>query len=409
MHNKSRRQVDDKPKNSHYEDDIRYTLEMCQWALKPIGLWHVVYSRTSRLQKILSTGLLAWCSFYVIITMVPPLNHAMFIEKNLNKRVKMMSGLLFGIGTMVKYYYLVVNGSIFERCIEQVERDWKTVEKPSDRAIMLREVTLSRNLISLLAIFRYIGGILYNTMMPLMTKSRFSGNTTVRVLSYAGYDAFFDTQSSPNYEIILSVQIISGFLKYNIAISANSLTTIFVTHVSGQIQIQLARLQNFVAEGHEKNRNPMALVIRDHVQILRLSKNVEEALQEIGLVLILESTGLVCFLGYNLLMEWETSDTIAITSYFTYLTFYSLNIFVHCYLGETLTEQCSRIAPASYNVDWYNLPPRQAYNFIMPNVISLYPPKLTAGKMVPLSMYTFSSVMQTSAVYLNLLRTVTNS
>ena len=34
----------------------------------------------------------------------------------------------------------------------------------------------------------------------------------------------------------------------------------------------------------------------------RFSKNVEEALQEIGLVLILESTGLVCFLGYNLLM-----------------------------------------------------------------------------------------------------------
>ena len=197
------------------------------------------------------------------------LNHAMFVEKNINKRVKMMSGLLFGIGTMVKYYYLVVNGPIFERCIEQVERDWKTVEKPSDRAIMLREVTLSRNLIGLLAIFRYIGGILYNTMMPLMTKSRFSGNTTVRMLSYAGYDAFFDTQSSPNYEIILSVQIISGFLKYNIAISANSLTTIFVTHVSGQIQIQIARLQKFVAEGHEKNRNPMAIVIRDHVEILR--------------------------------------------------------------------------------------------------------------------------------------------
>ncbi|XP_076675606.1 uncharacterized protein LOC143372873 [Andrena cerasifolii] len=339
MYDQSRRWIDGKPKNPHYEKDIRYTLEMCQWALKPIGLWHLVYRRTSSLQKILSNGLLAWCSFFLVITMVPPINHVIFIEKNMNKRVKMVSGLLFSVGTMVKYYYLAAKGSMFQRCIEQVERDWRSVEKSSDRAIMLREVSISRNLISGLAIFRYTAGMLYNTVMPLMTKARLSGNTTVRVLTYPGYDAFFDTQASPNYEIILSVQIISGLLKYNIATSANSLTTIFITHVSGQIEIQVARLQGFVAEGHEKNHDPLAIVIRDHVETLRLSKNVEEALQEIGLVLILESTGLVCFLGYNILMEWENSDMIAITSYFIYLIFFTLNIFIHCYLGETLTEQ----------------------------------------------------------------------
>ena len=240
-----------------------------------MGLWHAVYSRISRLERIVSQVLLAWCTFYLVITMIPPIHHVIFIEKNLNKRAKMMSGLLFSTRTMVKYYYLAVNGPIFDRCIQQVERDWRAVKNSSDRAIMLREVFLSRQLISMLAVFRYVGGILYNILMPLMTKSRFTGNTTVRVLSYdgaegAGYDTFFDTQSSPNYEIILTVQILSGFLKYNIVISANSMITIFVTHAPGQVQIQLARLQNnFVAERHEKNRNPLPIVIRDHVEILR--------------------------------------------------------------------------------------------------------------------------------------------
>ncbi|XP_076677077.1 odorant receptor 10-like [Andrena cerasifolii] len=409
MHNQLRCQFDGKPKNSHHKGDIRYTLEMCQWVLKPIGIWPLVYSRTSRLQKILSNGLLAWCSFYLLINMIPPTRHAMFVEKDTYKRVKMVGPLLFSAGNMVKYYYLAAKGSILERCIEQVERDWRTVERPSDRAIMLRQVSISRSLISLCAIFMYTGGILFHTLIPFMSKSRFKGNTTVRVLTYAGYDAFFDTQSSPTYEIIFVVQIIVGLLKYSITTSAYSLTAIFITHVSGQIQIQVARLKEFVAERHEKNPDPLGIVIRDHVDILRFSKNVEDALREICMVLILESTMVICLLEYYLLMEWENSDAAALITYFIYLTSYTFNILIFCYVGEMLTEQCSHIGPASYNVDWYNLPPRQAYNFIMLNAISLYPPKLTAGKMIPLSIYTFGSVMQTSAVYLNLLRTITTS
>lgn len=50
------------------------------------------------------------------------------------------------------------------------------------------------------------------------------------------------------------------------------------------------------------------------------------------------------------------------------------------------------MGPASYNVQWYNLPPREAYNLILVNAIALYPPKFTAGKIMDLSIPTFGTV-----------------
>ena len=70
-----------------------------------------------------------------------------------------------------------------------------------------------------------------------------------------------------------------------------------------------------------------------------------------------------------------------------------------------LSDQCSKIGQSAYNIEWYNLPPNQARSVILLGTISLYPPKLTGGKMIQFCMMTFSSVMQTSVVYLNLLRT----
>ena len=43
-------------------------------------------------------------------------------------------------------------------------------------------------------------------------------------------------------------------------------------------------------------------------------------------------------------------------------------------------------------IEWYNLPAKDAYDLILLISISQYPPKLTAGKIIELSLDTFSSV-----------------
>ncbi|XP_078043439.1 odorant receptor 13a-like isoform X1 [Augochlora pura] len=393
--------------NSNYKDDVNYTLEMCRWVMRPIGIWSFVYHRISKLEKLVSIVMLTLCFSDLLFSIIPPGHYLIFVEKNMYVTVKLLGPLGFCVSSMIKYLYLVLKGNVFKDCIVHVERDWQTVVDQRYRQIMLRQSSISRNLIILCAVFLYSGGMSYHTIMPFVSKPKMRGNVTLRPLIYPGYDTFFDSQASPTYEIIFSMHCFSGFIKYSITTAAYSLAATFVTHICGQVQIQIARLENLVENIQKNTRlNPVAVIVHEHVEILRFSKNVEEALREICLTEIVESTFILCVLEYYCLLEWQNSDVVAIFTYFMLLVSFTFNISIFCYIGEILTEQCSKIGPAAYEINWYNLPSKKAHDLVLLSVVSNYPPKLTAGKIFTLSLNTFSSVMQSSVIYLNLLRTV---
>ncbi|XP_053975292.1 uncharacterized protein LOC128874479 [Hylaeus volcanicus] len=240
-----------------------------------------------------------------------------------------------------KYSYLILKRTIFGRCIVHIEKNWKMVQNPTHRAIMLRNASTSRNLSMLCAMFLYAAGLAYHTIVPVFSKKPSKGNHTVRPLIMPGYDAFFDTQSSPNYEIIYGIQCIAGFVRYSITIVAFSLAVIFVMHICGQIQIQIARLEEFSQRKGKVDpcHKPLGIVIRDHAEILRFSKDVEKALREICLIQIVESTLIMCLLEYYLLKEWENSDAVTISTYSIYLVSFTFNTYIFCYIGEILSDQ----------------------------------------------------------------------
>ncbi|XP_076475395.1 odorant receptor 4-like [Bombus vancouverensis nearcticus] len=394
---------DDQLKNNHYQDDIHYTLQMCQWLLKLIGMWPLVNNHTSRLEQLLSVVVMIICFCSIFFIILPSGHHFFFVEKNLYMKVKMLGPVGFCVFATVKYSYLALKGAFLQRCIRQLKNDWKRVQDPSHREIMLKYAGISRKLITMCAVFIYTGGMSYHTVAQFLSTDKTRENYTVRPLTYIGYDPFFDTQSSPTYEIVFFLHCFAAMIMYSITTVAYGLAAVFVTHVCGQIQIQIVRLQNLV---ESKDRDLFAVIVRDHVETLRFSKNIEDALYQICLTEIVECTMNMCMLEYYCLMEWASTDLIVTFTYITLLTSFTFNIFIFCYIGELLSEQCSEIGTASYEIDWYNLPAKEAYDLILLISISQYPPKLTAGKIIELSLNTFSSVAKTSLVYLNLLQTV---
>ncbi|XP_017878913.1 odorant receptor 9a-like [Ceratina calcarata] len=395
--------------NTNYKNDIHYTLQMCQWLLKPLGIWPVIYKRTSQLEKLIAFILFSMCFFTLLFIIVPCCNFIFSSENSIHVKVKLLGPVSFSMTSAMKYCYFGLKGQFFERCIEHVERDWKTVQDPNHRGIMLKYVTISRNMIIVCAIFLYTGGMSHHTVEQFLSKERSKSNNTVRPLAYPGYDAFFDVQSSPTYEIVFFLHCSAAMVTHTVATGAYSLAAIFVTHICGQIQINITRLQELVkkVENNDVTPDPLAIIIHDHVEIIKFARNVEEALREICLIQIIESTVNMCMLEYYCLSEWRNSDAVAIVTYSTLLISFTFNIFIFCYIGEVLFEQCTRIGVASYEIEWYNLPAKRAHDLILLNVISQNPPILTAGKIIELSLTTFSTVVKTSVVYFNLLRTFT--
>ncbi|XP_012062984.1 PREDICTED: odorant receptor 4-like [Atta cephalotes] len=395
--------------NVHHKHDIRYTMQLCRWVLKPIGIWHPIYGHPSQNEKFISIILIVICFSALCFVLIPAGFYTLFREKDISIKVKLFGPVGFCLTNTIKYCYFGARAAAFGRCIRHVEDDWRIVQHQT-REIMLKKVLIGRRLTTLCAIFLYTGGLSYHIIMPLSSRQEINENYTIRIHTYPGYDMFFDPRVSPAYEIVFCIHILFAMITYHITTASCSLAAIFVTHACGQIDILMLLLDDLVEGKWSKNttvKKRLSAIAKHHVRILRFSASVEEVLREICLLELLTSTLTICLLEYYCLTEWENSDAIAILTYFILLISFTFNVLIFCYIGELLVEQYSKIGAATYEINWYNLSGNKALELVLIIAMSHYPPKLTAGKFIDLSINTFGAVLKSSVVYLNLLRTVT--
>lgn len=78
--------------------------------------------------------------------------------------------------------------------------------------------------------------------------------------------------------------------------------------------------------------------------------------------------------------------------YFVAFISITFNIYIFCYIGERLVDRYQKVGIKCYMIEWYRLPENKARNLMFPIIMSNYPVELTAGKMVKLTMNSFSNV-----------------
>ena len=76
-----------------------------------------------------------------------------------------------------------------------------------------------------------------------------------------------------------------------------------------------------------------------------------------------------------------------------------LSTFLICYIGEVLTERCKEIGNMVYMTNWYHLPDKDIFNLIMIIVRSGVEYKMTAGKIIDISVITFGNVCLVFSIF----------
>ncbi|XP_024885000.1 odorant receptor 49b-like [Temnothorax curvispinosus] len=95
------------------------------------------------------------------------------------------------------------------------------------------------------------------------------------------------------------------------------------------------------------------------------------------------------------------------------LVFFILTIFnlfghmcLYCVLGDILMAQCNKIYYAAYSNKWYTMDPQITENLLILMTRNSKPIYLTAGKISPVTMATFCSLVKTSVGYISVLYTM---
>ncbi|KAF3054493.1 Odorant receptor 142 [Nylanderia fulva] len=391
--------------NVNFQQDIKYVFKPSSWTLGSIGIWPVTFRGIGHVSKIA----LVVCNFALSFAIVPCILHIIYDEKDLNIRLK-LSGLLgFCLTAMMKYCVLAIRRPKILRCIEHVKSDWWQVKFNSDRKLMMKYAATGRRLSIISTTCMYIAGFIYHTILPFCTVHKV-GNETIRPLVYPTYSEFYQTQISPIYEIVYLAHCICGYTMYTVTAGSCGLAAIFATHACGQIDVIASRLEDLSRGknfGQSLNVNQrIAVIVNGHVRILRFCAAVEEILQEVCLLEFASSIFTMCLPEYYCIVDWQDSDTVGLTTYFLLFVSFCFNMYILCYIGELLMAKSTQIGTTCFMIDWYQLPANPVRSLVLVIAMSNHPIKISAGRMIDLSLATFGNVLKTSLAYLSFLRTL---
>ncbi|GAB1863062.1 Odorant receptor [Camponotus japonicus] len=188
----------------------------------------------------------------------------------------------------------------------------------------------------------------------------------------------------------------------------NAILLTLVLHMGGQVEILQSWLSQLVPKKIGNKEESIVTstnkIIRKHNRIIQFSENIEILYTYIALLLFASNTILMCSIAFLIVTAIGTPDaTEQILKSILFFWTTNLEAFIFCYAGEYLSNKSRAIEFATYNCPWYNLKPKDIRILLFVILRSQKELTLTAGKIMDLSLKSFSSIMNASGSYLSVM------
>ncbi|XP_020279265.1 odorant receptor 43a-like [Pseudomyrmex gracilis] len=390
--------VDDTTKhNESHASDFYYAVQISVCLLKPIGAWPLTDDETSRFKIARHKMSMLIATFLMLFSIVPWMLNTFVTEKmSVYLIIRVSCSLLFLLMVFAKYVLLLWHQDQLKICISHVADDWRSVLLAEDREVMLKNARMGRTFGIVSMTFMFSCDILYHTL-PLVTPKMINeDNVTIRVHPSPCELLVLDSKSSPVYEIVYLLQLLGGYTTDSVFCGICSLMANLVTHVSGQCNVLTSVFEEIV-DGGKRNagsiEDRITTAVTRHLRLLKLVSVVSNLFIEICLVEFVNASCNICLLGYYVIIDvYNNESFVQIFMYAFGLVSVIFNVFIFCYIGDLLKERCQEVGTACYSIEWYRMPPKIAIKLMMPILMSRYPVALTAGKLMTMSIPTFSFV-----------------
>ncbi|XP_014246951.1 uncharacterized protein LOC106665206 isoform X1 [Cimex lectularius] len=218
--------------------------------------------------------------------------------------------------------------------------------------------------------------------------------------------------NSPFREIRYVFESVNCFVATALLQSAN--LSFFV--IVYMLQTQFMVLCDSVKRRHDLTSNddkePLALkkLIKDHVTLLRISKNLKEFLSPLLMVQLLDSVFLIGCIGSSLTSTPTTKDASLIDVLANFVQFASFlclalaELFMYCWLSHITNESNQKLASAIFETsDWYlNLGGKR--DLVLTILLSQRDTSFRAFDMVGINLFRFLDVVRLSYSYFTMLK-----
>ncbi|XP_029662639.1 odorant receptor 13a-like [Formica exsecta] len=218
----------------------------------------------------------------------------------------------------------------------------------------------------------------------------------------------FTIKTQGMYRFILIAEFVHMIFSNVLNGIVNNMLLTLVLHVGGQVEILHSWLSQLIPKEIGNKEESLVIarnkIIQKHNKIIQFSENIDSLYAYIALFLFASNMILICLIAFLIVTAIGTPDAVKqIMKCILFFSDTNLEAFIFCYAGEYLSNKGETIGFATYNCPWYNLRPKDIRILLFIIIRSQKQLILTAGKMMDLSLKSFSSLMNASGSFLSVL------
>ncbi|XP_067206903.1 odorant receptor 22c-like [Linepithema humile] len=342
--------------------------------------------------------------FYMTTLIVMQYFQYSYVYAHFDNLTKLMDnlGLILDYSlTIFKLLSLWFNRRIFANILRLMDDDWNECATKLHECMMMDKANLAHRCSNAMISINALSTVLY-FIDSYVRRRTFSEDGRFREFSVQ-VQLPYEAHESPIFEFV-NVGLFFHVLETATVIAMlNSLILTLVLHVSGQIDIMCQELKEFSSPCKPKSLTTKSLVER-HQKIILLSNNIEDYFSFVGLLQFVWNTFVICCIGFmvTISLDFETKSGILIKFVIPYLAV-TIEAFVFCFAGEYLNTKSNSIGDAAYEAIWYDLPINECRILLFIILRSQKRLTITAGKVMDLTLESFTAIMKASASYISVL------
>ncbi|XP_076760948.1 odorant receptor 4-like [Xylocopa sonorina] len=414
------------------EQDLKHALRLVQPVMTLLGIW------PSAVDASLAARLLRWSTVTIalvlqFLVLVPGILYVFLKEKSGRRKLGLLLPFIFSSGQLGKYIVILYRMKELRDALFRIREDWLSATE-ENRQVLRAKAEVGYTVMFLVTMTVYTSGLSNRAIIPL-SKGRIvlPDNTTIRMLPCATHITLFDVQTTPYYEIVFALQVFSGLVSYSILSGTVGIFTILCLHICAMLRILIGKMLELTDRTDTDERHVQTKIVdivEYQTKIKEFISNVELITQYLCFVEIIEDTSFMCIVGYCIILvrarlrsiairsfcgsrdcsivfqEWKNQNITATIVFMWVMVTCVCFTFSICYVGQLLVDESGNLERTSNTLSWYRLPSRKARSLVPVIIMSNSPIKLTAAKVVEVSLSTFSDIVKASVGYLNILRTV---
>ncbi|EZA48273.1 hypothetical protein X777_14073 [Ooceraea biroi] len=329
-----------------------------------------------------------------------------------------MPPIAFTIIFSLKLAMIMVNTKKIKACLKTIEDDWLSLTD-SEKAILQRHAIYGQYLTIFYAVFMQLTGFLYMLKSIVLILIEDTSNSTRLAVTKLPFRVEYGHTIDQHFYPILVHCYMTVFSHVTATVAVDTMYYTLIQHACGMFSIvgqSLERIsQNSNADFNLKpdkttdsDYRKALGCLRRHLHVIELAELIESTFTNIFLVSISLNMigGSIC--GMQVLIHLnDTKDKtapftiyVAISRYIAQL----VHLFLQFWQAQYLLD-CSTIPYESIcRVNWYYTSERCRKILLLIMIRTILPCRITAGKLVTLSIESFGVVLKTSISYFMVLR-----